>query len=132
MNRTLVFALAQVCRKDPDLSNWLNFLVFLGNSIIQLVVVLDVLRAPTRLGVDTRREAIAAENDVTGVALPASSRSQPADVARAAGARVVVRAAGPGLLVIGEGYDPGWTARVDGVEARVLRWHSAYAKKGQA
>jgi hypothetical protein len=83
--------------------------------------VLDVLRAPTRLGVDTRREAIAAENDVAGVALPAGSRSQPADVARAEGARVVVRAAGPGLLVTGEGYDPGWGARVDGVAARVLR-----------
>ncbi len=39
---SLVFALAQVCRKDPDLSNLLNFLVFLGNSIIQLVVVLKV------------------------------------------------------------------------------------------
>jgi len=32
-----------------------------------------------------------------------------------------VRAAGPGLLVIGEGYDPGFTAQVDGVPARVLR-----------
>ena len=58
--------------------------------------VLDVLRAPTRLGVDTRREAIAAEADVRGVALPPGSRSQAADVARAAGGRIVVRAAGPG------------------------------------
>ena len=39
---SLVFAVAQLCRKDPDLSNYLNFLVFLGNSIIQLMVVLKV------------------------------------------------------------------------------------------
>jgi len=83
--------------------------------------VLDVLRAPTRLGVDTRREAIAAQADVHGVVLPPDSRSQPADVARAAGGRIVVRAAGPGLLVIGEGYDAGFRARVDGFEAAVLR-----------
>ncbi len=83
--------------------------------------VLDVLGAPTRLGVDTRREALAAEADVRGVELPSGSRSQAADVARATGGRIVVRAAGPGLLVIGEGYDPGFSARVDGVEARVLR-----------
>ena len=39
---SLVFAIAQLCRKDPGLSHWLNFLVFLGNSIIQLTVVLKV------------------------------------------------------------------------------------------
>ena len=83
--------------------------------------VLDVLRAPTRLGVDTRREALAAEADVRGVVLPAGSRSQSADVAWAAGGRIVVRAGGPGLLVIGEGYDRGFGARVDEVEAPVLR-----------
>jgi len=83
--------------------------------------VLDVLRAPTRLGVDTRREALAAEADVRGVELPSGSRSQAADVARATGGRIVVRAAGPGLLVIGEGYDPGFSAEVDGFAARVLR-----------
>jgi hypothetical protein len=83
--------------------------------------VLDVLRAPTRLGVDTRREALAAEEDVRGVELPKGSRSQAADVPRAEGGRIVVRAQGPGLLVVGEGYDPGFSARVDGLPARVLR-----------
>jgi len=39
---SLVFAIAQICRKDLDQSNYLNFLVFLGNSIIQLFVVLKV------------------------------------------------------------------------------------------
>jgi hypothetical protein len=83
--------------------------------------LLDVLRAPTRLGVDARREALATESDAGGVALPPGSRSSPADVARAVGGRLVVRAAGPGLLVVGEGFDPGFSARVDGRAARVLR-----------
>jgi hypothetical protein len=83
--------------------------------------VLDVLRAPTRLGVDSRREALAAEADVAGIELPPGSRSQAADVPRAAGGRIVVRAQGPGLLVVGEGYDRGFEARVDGVATRVLR-----------
>lgn len=39
---SLVFAIAQLCSKDRGLSNYLNFLVFLGNSIIQLMVVLKV------------------------------------------------------------------------------------------
>jgi len=83
--------------------------------------VLDVLRAPTRLGVDARREALAAQADVAGIELPPGSRSLAADVARAEGGRIVVRAQGPGLLVVGEGYDAGFAARVDGVAARVLR-----------
>jgi uncharacterized membrane protein len=39
---SFIFALAQVCRKNPGLSNYLNFVVFLANSIIQLLVVLKV------------------------------------------------------------------------------------------
>ncbi len=83
--------------------------------------LLDVLRSPTRLGVDARREALATEKDARGVVLPPGSRSSPADLARAAGGRIVVRAAGPGLLVLSEGYDPGFTARVDGRTAPILR-----------
>ena len=49
---------------------------------------------------------------------PARGRARPA---RAAGGRILVRAAGPGLLVLSEGYDPGFSARVDGRPARVLR-----------
>jgi hypothetical protein len=81
----------------------------------------DVLRAPTRLGVDARREALATAADARGVTLPPGSRSSPADLARATAGRLVVRAAGPGLLVVAEGFDPGFSARVDGRAARVLR-----------
>ena len=83
--------------------------------------LLDVLRAPTRLGVDARREALATERDAAGVVLPPGSRSSPADLARSAGGRILVRAAGPGLLVLAEGHDAGWTARVDGRDVAVLR-----------
>jgi len=83
--------------------------------------LLDLLRSPTRLGVNARHEALATEEDARGVTLPPGSRSSPADLARAAGGRIVVRAAGPGLLVLSEGYDPGFRARVDGRAARVLR-----------
>ena len=83
--------------------------------------LLDVLRSPTRLGVDARREALATESDARGVELPPGSRSSPADLARAAGGRIVVRAAGPGLLVLSEGFDRGFSARVDGRAAPILR-----------
>jgi hypothetical protein len=83
--------------------------------------LLDVLRAPTRLGVDARHEALATEAAFRGVALPPGSRSSQADVARATGGRIVVRAGGPGLLVLGAGFDPGFSARVDGRRAAILR-----------
>jgi hypothetical protein len=83
--------------------------------------LLDVLRSPTRLGVDARHEALATEADARGLTLPSGSRSSPADLARSEGGRIVVRAAGPGLLVLGEAYDAGFSARVDGRAARVVR-----------
>jgi len=83
--------------------------------------VLDLLRSPTRLGVDSGRGALAVAGEVEGVVLPPDSRPSAAVLVRAAGGRLVVRAAGPGLLVVGEGWDPGWRARVDGEPARVLR-----------
>jgi hypothetical protein len=81
----------------------------------------DLLRSPTRLGVDSRREALAVESDVVGVTLPPSSRASGAVVARAVGGRLIVRAAGPGLLVVSEGWDAGWRVWVDGAPARAVR-----------
>jgi hypothetical protein len=83
--------------------------------------VADFLRSPTRLGVDSRREALAVERDVEGVTLPPGSRSSRAVLAQAVGGRMVVRAAGPGLLVTSEGWDAGWSVRVDGDPERVVR-----------
>jgi len=81
----------------------------------------DFLRSPTRLGVDGRREALAVERDVAGVTLPPGSRSSGAVLARADGGRLILRARGPGLLVVTEGWDPGWGVRVNGTPERVLR-----------
>ncbi len=83
--------------------------------------VSDFLRSPTRLGVDSRREALAVARDVEGVTLPPQSRSSGAVLARAIGGRIVLRAAGPGLLVLAEGWDPGWAVRVDADPGRVLK-----------
>jgi hypothetical protein len=83
--------------------------------------VRDLLRAPTRLGVDSSREALAVEEDVAGVTLPGASRPSEAVVARARAGRVILRAGGPGLLVVSEGWDPGWRAWVDREPRRVLR-----------
>jgi len=84
-------------------------------------LVRDIIGSPTRLGLDSAREAVADAHDAAGVSLPAGSQSSAAVLARARGGRLVVSARGPGLLVLGEGWDRGWTARVDGKPARVLR-----------
>jgi hypothetical protein len=83
--------------------------------------VAQFLRAPTRLGVDSAREALAVERDVAGVTLPGASRPSQAVVARARAGRLILRAGGPGLLVVSEGWDPGWRAWVDREPRRVLR-----------
>jgi hypothetical protein len=80
--------------------------------------LLDVLRAPTRLGVDSRREALVVDE---GLTLPPGSRSSEAVVARARAGRLVVRALGPGLLVLSEAWDPGWQVWVDQAPSRVVR-----------
>jgi hypothetical protein len=83
--------------------------------------VLAALAAPTATGVDPRREALATARDARGVSLPAGARASRAEVARAGGSRLEVRAEGPGLLVVAQGFDAGWSAQVDGAPAAVLR-----------
>jgi hypothetical protein len=83
--------------------------------------LLDVLRATTRLGVDSRREALVADIGHEDLTLPPGSRSSEAVVARARAGRLVVRAIGPGLLVLSEGWDPGWRVWVDRAPRHVVR-----------
>jgi hypothetical protein len=83
--------------------------------------VLAALAAPTAAGIDPRREALATARDAEGVSLPSGARASRAEVARAGGNRLEVRAEGPGLLVVTQGFDPGWSARVDDRPAPVLR-----------
>ena len=83
--------------------------------------VLATLAALTRSGVDPHREAVGAESDLVGVALPEGSRSSRAEVVRALPGWIDVRAEGPGLLVVTDGWDGGWRAGLDDAPARVLR-----------
>jgi hypothetical protein len=83
--------------------------------------VLAALRAPTAWGLDPRHEALAAAADTEGVVVPDGARDARAQVARAEDGRLDVLAEGPGLLVLAEAWDAGWTARLDDAPARVLR-----------
>jgi hypothetical protein len=83
--------------------------------------VLQALRAPTASGLDLTRDALASAGDVTGLVLPPGSQASRAALVRAVGSRVEIHAAGPGLLVVAEGFDPGWSARVGDVAARIWR-----------
>jgi len=87
--------------------------------------VLAALAAPTAFGVDPRREALVTARDAQGVSLPASGRASRAEVARAGASRLEVRAEGPGVLVVAQGWDPGWSASVDRGGAPVLRVNHA-------
>jgi hypothetical protein len=83
--------------------------------------VLGQMRATTSAGIDTRREALATSADAQGIVLPPAATGGRAELVRSVGSRIDVRAEGPGLLVIGESWDPGWSARIDGRPARLFR-----------
>jgi hypothetical protein len=83
--------------------------------------VQEALRDPLRHGVDPRREALIAEADARNVAVPEGARASRAVLVRASTARLEYRAEGPGILVANEGWDPGWSARVDEESAPVFR-----------
>jgi hypothetical protein len=84
--------------------------------------VVDALRHPTALGIDLRSEALVARPDVPrGFSLPESSHASRGSIVAASTARLDVRAEGPGLLVVAETWDRGWSALVDDIRAPVLR-----------
>jgi hypothetical protein len=86
---------------------------------------LQALKAPAAAGVAPRRDALAVRTELQGLALRGLGRAAPAVVARAEGAELDVRADGPGVLVLAEGYDPGWSAAIDGAPATVFRVNHA-------
>jgi hypothetical protein len=83
--------------------------------------VQNTLRAPTAAGLDPRREALVTAAESRFAELPHESRASRAELVEAEGNRLVVRAMGPGLLVVTEGWDAGWRAEVDGEVAPALR-----------
>jgi hypothetical protein len=87
--------------------------------------LLQVLAQPTASGFDARAQALGLRSDLDGVQLDGPAHASRADVVRVAGSRIDLRAEGRGLLVVAEGWDAGWSARLDGAPARLLRLNHA-------
>ncbi|HUH12683.1 MAG TPA: hypothetical protein VMK65_06215, partial [Longimicrobiales bacterium] len=87
--------------------------------------VLKAMAIPTAIGLDPRREALMTADDARGVAFPQGAHAGRADVVRSAPGHLDIRAVGPGLLVVAEGWDLGWSARLDAAAAPVLRVNHA-------
>jgi hypothetical protein len=68
-------------------------------------------------GIDVHRVAIVAEGPLGEPDSPSTVR-----LARPSSSQLEVdfHSAGAGMLIVGEHYDPGWTARIDGVVAPVI------------
>ncbi|MCU0259116.1 MAG: YfhO family protein, partial [Solirubrobacteraceae bacterium] len=87
--------------------------------------VLAALAAPRRAGIDPLGEALVTRGALGERSLPAGSRAGAARVRRLGNRRLEVRAEGPGLLVVAESWDRGWSAEVDGQPAPVVRVNHA-------
>ena len=88
--------------------------------------VVRALGAPDALGVDPRRQALVTADDARGLSLSAESRAGRAEVLLSADPRHLdVRAEGPGLLVVSEAWDGGWSAAVDDAPAPIVRVNHA-------
>ena len=87
----------------------------------------DVLASMRGKGqpVDPLKEALLTDADARGAVLPTDGRASAADVVRLEPGLIEARAEGPGLLVVAESWDPGWTAALDGRRVRLLRANHA-------
>ncbi len=83
---------------------------------------LRALAEPERAGFDPRREALLA---AVPPGFVAGDRPRGALLARAAGSRLEALAEGPGLLVLAESWDRGWSATLDGRPAEVVAANEA-------
>jgi hypothetical protein len=88
--------------------------------------VVRALGLPAAIGLDVHREALVTPDDARGLKLDAASRSGRAEVLVPADPRRLdIRAEGPGLLVVSEGWDGGWSAAVDDAPAPIVRVNHA-------
>jgi hypothetical protein len=83
--------------------------------------VLSGLRDATSLGIDLSHEALATVSDARGAVVPEGARASRAEVVERGAGRLDARAEGPGLLVVAETWEQGWSARLDGRPASLLR-----------
>lgn len=87
--------------------------------------VVRALGSPGALGAHPWRDAFVTATDARALRLDPGARAGRAEVIRAATDRLDIRAEGPGLLVVSEGWDLGWSAEVDDVPAKVVRVNHA-------
>jgi hypothetical protein len=82
---------------------------------------LTTLMKPGATGFEPRQQALWIESDGAAPQLASEGRAGRADIVRAARGRIEILAQGPGLLVVGEGWDRGWRAWLDGTPTIPLR-----------
>ncbi|MFI5183233.1 MAG: hypothetical protein ACHQNV_02455 [Vicinamibacteria bacterium] len=85
------------------------------------VAVLSGLRDAAGAQIDLAKEALATESDAQGVVVPDGAKASRATVVERGAGRLDARAEGPGLLVVAETWEQGWSALLDGRPARLLR-----------
>jgi hypothetical protein len=101
---------------------------YVAEQLLELpdeAAVLDALRSPAAQDIDLRRVALIVASEARDVARPARGIASRAAVVASGGSSLEVRAQGPGVLVVSEGWDPGWRASIDGRGAGVLRVNQA-------
>jgi hypothetical protein len=88
--------------------------------------VVRALGLPSTLGVDPHQDAFVTATDARGLTLDAGARAGRAEVlGREDARRLDIRAEGPGLLVVTEAWDGGWSAAVDDARAPIVRVNHA-------
>jgi membrane protein YfhO len=88
--------------------------------------VVRALGTPGALGVDPRRDAFVTAEDARALTTDAGARAGRAEVLlRADPRRLDIRAEGPGLLIVTEAWDRGWSAAVDDARASIVRVNHA-------
>jgi hypothetical protein len=84
------------------------------------------LGLPGAIGLDPHREALMTTEDARDLHLDAHARAGRAEfLVPADPRRLDIRAEGPGLLVVSEGWDRGWSAAVDDARAPIVRVNHA-------
>ena len=88
--------------------------------------VVRALGTPAAFGVDPRRDAFVTAEDARALTTDTGGRAGRAEVLlRADPRRLDIRAEGPGLLIVTEAWDRGWSAAVDDARASIVRVNHA-------
>jgi len=82
------------------------------------------LAAPSVVALDPHLEAVVTAAEARGFPPMGEGRPGRAEVVRE-GDSLDIRAEGPGILVVTEGWDLGWSGEVDGARASIVRVNEA-------